>query len=64
MEKRVQCPRCGSSNTKLLLSTTSKDLHSKFRIILSGSNSSWGDLLYEGNNCDLEWNRSEELKKE
>ena len=64
MGKRVECPRCGSKNTKDLILTTSTELPSRLSNYFNGGDPPmWGERLYECNDCNLEWNRDQELKE-
>ena len=64
MGKRVECPRCGSQNTKFLLLTTSNKLPPiLFNYFNGADNPLWGERLYECNDCNLQWNRTQEMEK-
>lgn len=64
MGKRVECPRCGSQNTKFLMNTTSNKLSRQLsNYFNSGDPLRWGEKLHECNDCNLEWNRNLESQE-
>ena len=62
MSKKVQCPRCGSKDTKF--QKTSDDFELDFKLEWQG----WFDgiypsRIYKCNSCALEWDRTGELRR-